>query len=32
MITVTDYAMGKIREVLQEEPAGTVIRVKVTPG
>lgn len=32
MITVTDYAMGKIREVLQEESAGTVIRVKVTPG
>lgn len=32
MITVTEYALGKIREVLQEEQEGTVIRVKVSPG
>ena len=32
MIQVTDVALEKIQEILQDEPADTVIRVNVTPG
>lgn len=32
MIQVTDAALAKIREILEEEPAGTSIRVNVKPG
>jgi hypothetical protein len=32
MIRVSDIALDKIRDILQEEPETTVIRMNVTPG
>jgi len=32
IIKVSDVALGKIEEIVREEPAGTVIRVQVSPG
>lgn len=32
MISVSDIALEKIRDILQEEPDDTVIRVNVSPG
>jgi Fe-S cluster assembly iron-binding protein IscA len=32
MINVTDLALEKIQEIMQDEPADTVIRINVKPG
>jgi len=32
MIQVTEKALGLIRDILKDEPEGTVVRVQVSPG